>query len=162
VDFIVRLFRVLANTNRLAILRFIIRHPEATVANITQELEMEQPAVSSSLEHLAEHGLVDKRPAGTYVLTKLGRPGSARHPVLKRILQLLPKLYDLDDVRQARELVGSDASSPTWAEIHAAASFELTAYAHLRRLLILTRASPATKKCPRRNHFSFSVTVPQA
>ena len=136
-DFIVRLFRVLANTNRLAILRFIIRHPESMVATIAEELEMKQPALSNSLKHLSEHGLVDKRPAGTYVLTRLGRPASARHPVLKRVLQLLPNLYGSADVQQVCELAGSNTSGPTWTEIHAAASFEFTAYTHLRRLLIL-------------------------
>ena len=112
-DYIVRLFRSLANTARLAILHFMVRNPESTVSVIAAKLELPRPDVSKALKILSDQGIADKRPAGTYVLAKLGEPKDARHHVLKHVRMALAKVFAADRPRAAADGVCPEHERPT-------------------------------------------------
>ena len=136
-DFIVRLFRALANVRRLAILHFAVQNPGCKVTKIARELSLPQTIVSNYLKLLCEHGLAEKRPSGTYVLVSVGRPGDARHVVVRRVREILRRLFGSADVAGAARAVCPDTDSADWATIYEALCFDFTAYTHLRRLMIL-------------------------
>jgi DNA-binding transcriptional ArsR family regulator len=55
-----RWFRALGDPNRLEILRWIARHPRATVTDVVRESGLSQPLVSHHLKRLRDEGLVRK------------------------------------------------------------------------------------------------------
>jgi DNA-binding transcriptional ArsR family regulator len=55
-----RWFRTLGDPNRLEILRWIARHPPATVTDVVREFGLSQPLVSHHLKQLRDEGLVRK------------------------------------------------------------------------------------------------------
>lgn len=136
-DYIVRLFRSLANTTRQAILHFVVHNPGSPVSVIATKLELPRPDVSKALRILSDQGIVDKRPAGTYVLATLGEAESARHHVLRHVRMALAKVFAADHVSAAAEVVCPEHEEPTWPELYEMMCFDFTAYTHLRRLLML-------------------------
>jgi ArsR family transcriptional regulator len=63
-----RLFRVLADRNRLTILNILLRArgQAVCVCEFTDHLGLSQPTVSYHLKHLREAGLVDREKRGTF------------------------------------------------------------------------------------------------
>jgi len=57
--------RVLGDTSRLAILRFLVDRGESNVGEIVAALEMSQANVSKHLRLLLDAGVVRRRPEGT-------------------------------------------------------------------------------------------------
>ena len=75
-DFVVRLFRVLAFTGRLRIMREVLKSPRLTVADIARALGYTDGETSKHLKLLRAHGLVDARPSGRFVLTGPAKPAA--------------------------------------------------------------------------------------
>lgn len=61
-----RWFRTLGDPNRLEIVRWLARHPPATVTGVTREFGLSQPLASHHLKRLRDDGLVrtDDRAGG--------------------------------------------------------------------------------------------------
>jgi DNA-binding transcriptional ArsR family regulator len=55
-----RWFRTLGDPNRLEIVRWLARHPPATVTDVVREFALSQPLVSHHLKRLRDDGLVRK------------------------------------------------------------------------------------------------------
>lgn len=53
-----RWFRTLGDPNRLEIVRWLARHPPATVTDVVREFGLSQPLVSHHLKRLRDDGLV--------------------------------------------------------------------------------------------------------
>lgn len=136
-DYLVRLFRTLANARRLAILRLIASRPDSLVTGIAAELGIPQSKVSAHLKLLFDHGIVEKRPTGACVLTKIGRPRDARHEVLKALRRIIQRLLGSATLADAGQAVCSDEKRLTWDRVYETMCFDFTAYTHLRRLLVL-------------------------
>jgi ArsR family transcriptional regulator len=80
-----RLFRVLADRNRLKILNILIRaRGEAVcVCEFTDHLELAQPTVSYHLKQLREAGLIDREKRGTFAYFRV------RSDAMQRLHSLL-------------------------------------------------------------------------
>ena len=61
-------FRTLGDPNRLDIVRWLARHPPATVTNVAREFALSQPLASHHLKRLRDDGLVrrDARVSGDH------------------------------------------------------------------------------------------------
>ena len=59
-----RWFRTLGDPNRLEIVRWLARHPPATVTEVANEFALSQPLVSHHLKRLRDDGLVRKDEQG--------------------------------------------------------------------------------------------------
>jgi DNA-binding transcriptional ArsR family regulator len=94
-----RLFRVLSDPTRLAVLEFVAQR-EMTVSDLTGRFEVSQPAISQHLAILQETGLVSQRKEGRYVFYRAEPAGMK--PLVDwlshyRVFwqQRLPRLKDL-------------------------------------------------------------------
>ena len=136
-DFIVRLFRALAFARRLEIIRLITIQPGLTLGQVASEMGMPMPDASKHLKLLSDHGLIDARPSGRFLLANPGSPTATPHIVLKRVRELMRRHLGADAPTATAEAVCPDCGRPEWATVFEAMCFEFTAYTHLRRLLIL-------------------------
>ena len=138
-DFVVRLFRTLANVQRLQLVQYLLGHPSSTVSQTATALSLPLHDASRHLKRLFEVGVLEGRPSGRYVLSTFPDAQGARHPVLREVRRLLTAHLGEDQLDAAARAVGLEGSAPTWQEVHDAMCFEFTAFTHLRRLLILRR-----------------------
>ena len=136
-DFIVRLFRALAFARRLQIIRLITTRPGLTLGQVASETGMPMPDASRHLNLLSDHGIIDARPSGTFLLARPGSPTATPHIVLKRIRAFMRSHLGAGTATAAAEAVCPNCHQPEWASVFEAMCFEFTAYTHLRRLLIL-------------------------
>jgi DNA-binding transcriptional ArsR family regulator len=81
-----RVFKALANKRRLAILRHLKKHREATVADIAETIKLSFKATSKHLGILFAAGIVEREQRSLYMLYGLAKsmPGAAH-----RVLPLL-------------------------------------------------------------------------
>jgi ArsR family transcriptional regulator len=89
--------RAAAEPTRLRILALCARE-ELTVSEITQILGQSQPRVSRHLKLLAEAGLLERLPEGSWAFFRLAREGAAGE-CAQQVLRLLPR----DDRRLTRD-----------------------------------------------------------
>ena len=136
-DFLVRLFRVLAFERRLAMVQLVANRPGITLTDTWSRLQMPQPDASRHMKLLSAHGVIDARPSGRYLLAEAGSPSETTHVVLRRVRHLLSKYLKDAPLPQAARAVCPDRDSADWPDVFSAMRFEFTAYTHLRRLLIL-------------------------
>jgi len=134
VEFLVRLFRALANRRRIAILRLLCAFGEMRVSAIARATAVRLPNVSGHLAMLVAVGLVWRRRSGRFVYYSLA--GSASHPVTGTVLELLTRAFggmDGNDPADVARATGDAASPASDAALFAA----FTAFTHPRRLQIL-------------------------
>lgn len=133
-EFLVRLFRALANRRRIAILRLLCAFGEMRVSAIARATAVRLPIVSGHLAMLVAVGLLWRRRSGRFVYYSLA--GSASHPVTGTVLELLTRAFggmDGNDPADVARATGDAASPASDAALFAA----FTAFTHPRRLQIL-------------------------
>lgn len=131
-DIIVSVCRVLANRQRLSLLRTIYAQPDATVQVLATAIALPIESASKHLKLLANFRLVEARPQGRYVHYNPGHPRPGGHPFLRDLLAGLPTL--LKSHCTLAQVCNSGAPA---AEADEALLKTFTTYTHLRRLLLL-------------------------
>ena len=112
-----KLCRVLANKNRLRILRQLKSDTEACVSDIAIEHSLTRPSASKHIRFLSEYGFIETRPSGKWLLCRACKPAKD-HP-----------LYDLQKIL-SKKLSSSEKQID---EIYRSA----TAFTHERRCCII-------------------------
>ena len=129
---LVRLFRALASTPRLQVLRLLTRHSECTVGRIADKLSMGLPLVSKHLAALRANGVVASRRQGRHVFCRLAESeGDAFLGALLRWLAPLLRAGPEATLEQVWPV--SVRAGPSDADLIRA----LTAYTYERRLEML-------------------------
>ena len=80
-----RYLKALANSRRLAIVKFLYKEKQSTVGNIANNIKLSLKATSKHLSILSSVDIVDHDQEGLSMLYKLNLP----HPILKSILQYI-------------------------------------------------------------------------
>ena len=140
-DFLIRLFRTLAFERRLQVVQLVFQQPGITLHQVQSELCMPEPDASKHMKLLSAHGVIDSRPSGKYLLASPAIPAKTSHVLLKRVRLLLEKLLKEDTLVEAAQAVCPGVDDADWSDVLNAMCFELTAYTHLRRLLIIRMVS---------------------
>ena len=142
-EFIVQLFRALANRTRIRILRLVCVLGELNAASIARALSLRPPGLSAHLRALAGSGLLWRRRSGRFV--KYGLAERSRHPVVAAALRALHGVFGALRAESAKRVARADqADSPVSSDVALFACF--TAFTHPRRLQILrylVRRGPA-------------------
>lgn len=80
-----RYLKSLANSRRLAIVKFLSKGKKSTVGNIATHIKLSLRATSKHLIILSAVDIVDHEQEGLLMFYKLNTP----HPILKSVLQFL-------------------------------------------------------------------------
>jgi len=134
-DSIVCLFRALASVPRLQMLRSLLNHPDVPLGNVVQALSC--PMASRHMKLLAQTGLILTRPSGRYVFCRPARTDDPGSDFLKRVRGILARYLRGKSAPLLSAAVLGDSPPATWEAVLERMCFEFTAYAHLRRLLML-------------------------
>jgi len=162
-DFIVIVFRTLANPLRLRLLLTVYSEPGLSVEQIARRVGRPVSVVSRHLKQLAQLHLVQPRPTGRFVNYQPPEPGSTRNEMLMGLQRLLQEVLRENRLNSTLSKVwnstsgaasqpaarlgarGSRTTEPrqpprSWQDVfdHMVRCF--TAYTHLRRLLCLRHA----------------------
>ena len=137
-EFIVQLFRALANRERIRILRLVSVLGEMNVSAIAQATRLELSLVSAHLRILSAAGLVWRRRSGRTVGY---RPAErAGNPVTTAALRSIQSAFRSVHDRKPEVVANADATdSPTESDVALFACF--TAFTHPRRLQIIRRVA---------------------
>ena len=145
-EFIVQLFRALANHTRIRVLRLLAVLGEMTVSQLAEAVALESSLVSGHLRVLAAAGLVWRRRSGRAVAYRLAE--RAGNPVTAAALEVLQQVFRAIRATDPKRIALADQTgSPTSSDAALFACF--TAFTHPRRLQILRHlahhgaASPA-------------------
>ena len=134
-EWLVRLCRALANSQRLAIARLLALAGEQRVSAIAEALGLPQPRASNELRILLANGVLWKRRSGTYVYYSIASSEVDRR---QSIITLLASAF-----RHKRRGRKSLAAIARWTEAKGACPSDeeifafLTAFTHPRRLQII-------------------------
>ena len=133
-EFIVQIFRALANYSRIRLLRLLCVLGELNASRIAKAASLRPADLSNHLGRLAAVGLVWRRRSGRFVLYRLGE--RSRHRVVAAALRALHNVFRGLRVRDPRRVADADqARSPVSSDQALFACF--TAFTHPRRLQIL-------------------------
>lgn len=133
-EFLVQLFRALANGSRIRILRLLAVLGEMNVSDIARAAGLRANAVSAHLRVLAAAGLVWRRRSGARVAYRLAE--SAGHPVTARTVSALRRVFGTIATTDPQQVAAADQErSPTRSDAALFACF--TAFTHPRRLQII-------------------------
>jgi len=80
---------------------------------------------------------VDSTPSGPHVRSRPGDADITEHIILKGVRRWLAEHLASQALPETAEAVGLDRGDAQWPDVFQAICFELTAYTHLRRLLVL-------------------------
>ena len=135
-EFIVQLFRAVANRERIRILRLFSVLGEMNVSSVASATGLEQSLVSAHLKILSAAGLVWRRRSGRMVGYRLAaRAGNA---VTTAALQAVRNVFRGISDREPTSVANADqGDSPTECDAALFACF--TAFTHPRRLQIIRR-----------------------
>ena len=133
-EFIVRLFRVLANYRRIKLARLLAVLGEMSVSQLARATRNDLPHTSVHLHAMASVGIVWPRRSGRRVWYRLAdRPGNA---LTTAVLELLRQAFRGVSARAPRQVARADQrASPAYSDRAMFASF--TAFTHPRRLQII-------------------------
>lgn len=133
-EFIVRLFRSLANRERIRILRLLSVFEEMNVSEIADAIEVVLTAVSGHLKVLAAAGVVWRRRSGRVVNYRLAEhAGNMVTGTALRIVRQTFSKVAADDPRKVVRADRSDSHTDSDAALFAC----FTAFTHPRRLQII-------------------------
>ena len=133
-EFIVQLFRALANRERIRVLRLITVCGETSVSQIAEAMQMPGNLISAHLKVLAAAGLVWRRRSGRTVGYHLAE--HAGNLVTGAVLRMLPHTFSTVTDEDPKKIAANGQSgSPTRSDTALFAFF--TAFTHPRRLQIL-------------------------
>ena len=133
-EFLVRLFRALANRRRIAVLRLLCVLGETPVAEIAEATSLGMTIVSGHLALLAGVGLLWRRRSGRTVYYLLAQ--SPGHPVTAAVLRVLTQIFRNVNAETPKAIVRATRADPT-SESDAALFATFTAFTHPRRLQLL-------------------------
>lgn len=135
----VRLFRVLANTLRLRMLRAVYRQPGCCVEQLAEAVNVSESIASRHLRLLASYQLVSAAPSGKFVRYACPPDGVGGNEFLRKVRGPVRALLTERDPRRTLSKVCDNPppEAPTWGDVFQAMVHQFTAYTHLRRLLIL-------------------------
>jgi len=136
VEFIVQLFRALANYERIKILRLLVVFQELRVSGIAEATGLSVPSLSGHLKALGSAGLCWKRRSGRHVHYSIA--GDAAHPVVNATVAALRRAFASMRPGSQRS-VANATSGRSAAESDAALFACFTAFTHPRRLQITRR-----------------------
>ena len=133
-EFIVELFRALANRERIRVLRVLVVFRELSVTEIAEATKLNLTALSGHLKVLAAAGVVWRRRSGRVVYYRLAE--DAGNPVTGTALVLLRELWASLPPNKPESVICADQSdSPSNSDAALFACF--TAFTHPRRLQII-------------------------
>ena len=133
-EFIVQLFRALANHERIRMLRMLTVFREMIVSNIAEATKAGLPIVSAHLKVLAAAGLVWRRRSGRYVGYRLAeRAGNPVTAIALRTIREAFRSVAHDKPRSVAIADQPDSSAASDAALFAC----FTAFTHPRRLQII-------------------------
>jgi len=138
-NLIVSTCRTLAYPDRLRLLLTVYSTPGITVHELAEALGFSLPLTSHNLKLLASYHLVQTTPSGRYVRCGPPRKDSTANVFLSRIQELLKATLDAGKLnRTLAQVCDSEPDGAgDWKKAFSALVKHLTAYTHLRRLLIL-------------------------
>ena len=135
-EFVVQLFRALANSERIKILRLVVVLGPMNVSELAEALALELSLVSAHLKVLAAAGLVWRRRSGRTVGYRLAE--STGNEVTACALRVIQEVFAPVRLRKPRSVANAtQAKSPTHSDEALFACF--TAFTHPRRLQIIRR-----------------------
>ena len=133
-EFIVQLFRALANTERIKVLRTLQVLGEMSVSHIAQATGVELSRMSTHLKVLSAAGLLWRRRSGRVVEYYIAE--RAFHPVAACVLKVTKGVFSqVGQMKPDRVAQADQAKSPTSSDAALFACF--TAFTHPRRLQII-------------------------
>jgi len=133
-EFIVQLFRALANRQRIRMLRLLVVFREMNVSQIAEAARVAMPVTSGHLKVLAAAGLVWRRRSGRVVPYRLAE--HAGNPVTAAALRVLDGAFRNVAPNAPRTVAKADLrDSPTNSDAALFACF--TAFTHPRRLQVI-------------------------
>ncbi|MBM4049459.1 MAG: helix-turn-helix domain-containing protein, partial [Planctomycetes bacterium] len=143
-DFIVSFCRILANPFRLRLLREVHDDPEIIVSDLAKRVGALDFVVSAHVRAMAKMGLLDLTPSGRYVHVQLRSPKTLSSSLVGGVVDLLGKTFGSEKAGNPTPckvwdwLADPDAErTGDWNAVFKRIAYCLTAYTHLRRLLIL-------------------------
>ena len=143
-DLVISLCRLLANERRLCLHHAVWKQPGISVGSLAEELRLVQPKVSSHLRLMAGFQLLDLRPSGRQVHVHLPPSGLPTTDFVRAVHRLVTRTWTtMADANPTHtnvwDWLGTEEGDEAPAWEHAAARMIscLTAYTHLRRLLLL-------------------------
>ncbi len=145
-EFLVQLFRALANRSRIRMLRLLAVLSEVNVSGLARATTLEISLVSSHLKILAAAGLVWRRRSGRVVWYRLAE--HAGNPVTATTLGLLTRVFrHVPHTNPKQVAAGDQADSAVRSDAALFASF--TAFTHPRRLQIIRHLAREGAASPR-------------
>ncbi|MBM4047891.1 MAG: helix-turn-helix domain-containing protein [Planctomycetes bacterium] len=140
-EFIVALCRLLANELRLRVHFTVAETPDITVNELADKLKIDPSKASDHVRLLADFGVLQTRPSGRFVHLCI-RPGeTVKNAMARGLNELLLKTWEKANPTPAHVWdwlgLGSQPPAYTWDDLAAKIMSFLTAYTHLRRLLLI-------------------------
>jgi len=133
-DAIVRLFRALANRERIRLLRVLALRGEETVSELAHALGIRTVSASTHLQVLAFGGVVWRRCSGRYVYYELAEDPT--EPLAREAVLFVRRVFGRIRASSSREAANADQmGSSRFSDASLFALF--TAFTHARRLQIL-------------------------